>query len=269
MNIYSLELRNLRRSAMSGAVSLSFVIYAMLAFFPSMKTEAMQQLAGAKLSGISPMLLEVLGLSEMLDFSILSNYFGYVFLFVMLAVMVLVTQQAASLLIKEESDGTIEYLCAKPVSRADIFLQKFLAHLTAFFVTTLLCAFATVAGYLSFGGYKMNAALEEVLLLYLPVLFAGLVYSSAGILISAVIKSAKGSSGLSLALVFGTYTLGVIAALVDRLGFLSYLSPLDWIKAQKLISKGLLAEEWLAGGVIVVVCTASAFMIYRRKDLLV
>lgn len=41
MNIFSLELRNLRRSALIGALSVSCAIYAMLAFFPSMQSESM------------------------------------------------------------------------------------------------------------------------------------------------------------------------------------------------------------------------------------
>jgi ABC-2 type transport system permease protein len=124
MNILSLEIRNTRKSTIIWTISVGAVIYAMLAFFPSMQTEAMQQLANAKLYGVDPALLAALGLPEAPDFTVITNFFGYVLQFITLAVMVYCTNHAVGMLVKEETEGTIEYLYAKPVSRMDIFLQK-------------------------------------------------------------------------------------------------------------------------------------------------
>ena len=108
MTIFMLEWRNLRRSILSSTVTICAVIFLMLLFFPSMQTESMKALAGAKLEGIDPAILEALGLTNMMDFTVITNYFGYILQFITLAVMVIVTQRALLLLSKEEADGTIE-----------------------------------------------------------------------------------------------------------------------------------------------------------------
>lgn len=269
MNVFSLEVRNLRKSAISGTLSISCVLYAMLAFFPSMQTESMRALANAKLEGISPTLLAAFGLSQLVDFSIITFFFGYVLQFVTLAIMVFVTQQAAGLLIKEETDGTIEYLCAKPVSRSEVFLQKLLAHLAALiFMTTAFIA-VTVAGYIAYGGYSFGAAAKEAWILFSAIFFVGLVFTAIGLLMSALLRSSKGVAGVTMEAVFGTFLLGILSVVIKRLHFLIWFSPMDWIKTEKLMSDGILPEEWIVGGIVILGCTLGAWLRYRKKDLLI
>ena len=269
MNVFLLELRNIRKSAAVSSLAVSLIFIFMLAFYPSMKTESMQALTGAKLEGMDPALLAALGLSEMVDFTVISNYFGYILQFAALAVMVIATHQAVSLLIKEESDGTIEYLCAKPVSRTEIFTQKLLAHVTVLALTMLLYIAVTAGGYMIFGGYDLGAALKETAILFSGILFAALIFSSIGILFSAVVKSSSRAVGVAMALVFGSFILGILSTLVKELGFLVWFSPLDWVKAAKLLKEGLRVWEWVPGCAIIVMCTASALVIYKKKDLLI
>jgi ABC-2 type transport system permease protein len=269
MNIFFLELRNLRRSALIGTLSVSCVIYAMLAFFPSMQSESMQALANAKMEGIDPALLAALGLSIMMDFTVITNFFGYVLQFITLAVIVMVTQQAVALLIKEETDGTIEYLCAKPVSRSEIFFQKLLAHLGVFLGMSVIYTVVTVIGYLSFSDFSFGAAVKEAVIFYSAIFFVGLVFSAVGFLLSTLIKSSKGVSSVTIAIVFGTFILGIMSAVIERLDFLIWFSPMDWIKTQKLMTEGILLEEWVVGVVVILGCTLAAWLRYRRKDLLI
>ena len=85
----------------------------LLAFFPSMQTEYMKELAGAKMEGIDPKLLLALGIDKLMDFTVITNFFGYVLQYMTLAIMVFVTQVAVNSLVKEETDGTIEFNSSK------------------------------------------------------------------------------------------------------------------------------------------------------------
>jgi len=269
MHIFSLELRNLRKSAVAGTASIGCVLYAMLAFFPSMQSESMRSLAGAKLEGLPPAVLAAFGLSGIIDFSVITVFFGYVVQYIALAIMVLATQQAVALLIKEETDGTIEFLCAKPVSRGEIFAQKALAHLAVFFGMCAVHWAVTVAGYLSFGGYALGAAMREAFLFFSAIFFVGLLFSSVGLLLSTLVRSSRGVSGVTIAIVFGTFILGVLSAVIERLRFLAWLSPMDWIKTDKLMAEGIRPEEWIVGCAVIAGCSLAAWLRYRKKDLLV
>ncbi|MEL7610378.1 MAG: ABC transporter permease subunit [Bacillota bacterium] len=269
MNVFLLELRILRKSFVIRTLSVAGVIVLMLAFFPSMQSEAMKALAGAKLEGIDPALLAALGLSTMMDFTVIANYFGYVLQYVTLVIMVLVTQQAVSLLIKEESDGTIEFLCAKPLSRSEIFFQKLLAHLAATIGMIAVCAAATVIGYLAVSDYTLGEAVKEVVTFYYGILFVGVLFTSVGVFLSTLIKSSKAVAGIAIAIVFGTFILGMMSAVVENLDFLIWFSPMDWIKPQKLLTDGILPEEWIVGCSVILLSPSAAWLRYRRKDLLI
>ena len=128
MNVFRLELKNTWKSTLKWTIALSGITFILLAFFPSMQTESMKELAGAKMEGLDPALLEAFGLAELTDFTIITNFFGYVLQYITLAIMVFVTQIAVHSLIKEETDGTIEFLYSKPISRSTLLWQKTLAN---------------------------------------------------------------------------------------------------------------------------------------------
>ncbi|MPM42997.1 hypothetical protein SDC9_89669 [bioreactor metagenome] len=269
MTVFLLEWRNLRKSNLTSTVTICGVIFLMLLFFPSMQTESMKALAGAKLEGIDPAILEALGLTNMMDFTVITNYFGYVLQYITLAVMVIVTQRAVLLLSKEEADGTIEYLYSKPVSRDEIFLQKVLALLASLFLMTVSFMAVTVAGYLMVTDYRFDKAVREAYIFYGSIFFVGLVFSSVGILISALLRGGKGTGGITIGIVFGTFILGIASLTVKQLEFLIWFSPMDWIKALKLMTEGILPEEWAVGIAVMTLSIAAAWTFYRKKDLLV
>lgn len=269
MNIFLLELRNLRKSALTGTLSISGVIVVMLAFFPAMQSESMQALANAKLEGMNEAVLQAMGLSTMLDFSVITNFFGYAIQYITLAIMVLFVQQAVALFIKEETDGTIEYLCAKPVSRDDIAAQKLLAHLAVVVGATAVYTVVTVAGYLVVSDYSFGQAVKEAAIIFGGILLVALVFSAIGVLASTLVKSSRGVSGVTVGLVFGTFILGILSVVIPKLDFLKWLSPMDWIKTEKLMSDGILPEEWLVGAAVILCGVGAAWLRYRRKDLLI
>lgn len=268
MSIFWLEFRNLRKSALAWTLSVSGVILLMLAFYPSMKTEAMQAIANAKLDSIDPAVLAALGLSEIPDFSVVTNYFGYVLQFITLALMVFASHQAVALLVKEESDGTIEYLYAKPISRMRILVQKSAAHMLSFCMMLAGFLVVTTAGYLVFSDYTLVESLRESLLLYGSILFIGLIFSAVGLLASALIRSSRSAAAITIGIVFGTFVLGATSAVVKELDFLIYFSPMDWIKVQKLMAVGIRPAEWAIGVSLIAVSSLLAGLRYRHKDLL-
>jgi len=267
MSIFKLEIRTIKKGVIKWTIAIGVIIFMMLAFFPSMQTESMQSLAGAKMEGISPELLEALGISTMMDFTKITNFYGYVLQFITLALMVFVTIISISTLVKEETDGTIEFLYSKPVSRNMIFLQKSFANISSFIVLLFVLSVVTVIGYVSFSDYSLADSIKESSMFYSSILFVGLVFMSIGTLLSTVLRSNKGTSGIAMSIVFGTFILGMIGSIMDNLSFLTYISPMEWIQTQKLIEDGILITEWMIGFTTIIICYAMAYKIYNKKDL--
>ncbi|WP_431028996.1 ABC transporter permease subunit [Lysinibacillus sp. LZ02] len=267
MKVFQLELRNTWKSTLIWTAVLSSIIFLLLAFFPSMQTESMKELAGAKMEGLDPKLLEAFGLAELTDFTIITNYFGYVLQYLTLAIMVYVCQSAVLFLVKEETDGTIEFLYSKPISRNAIFTQKALAHIVSYLVMLIVLWLITVIGYLFFSDYDYMESIKEVGAFYSAILYVGFVFMAVGFLLSVCLKNSKGATGVVIAIVFGSFILGIISTVVEALHFLYYVSPMDWIKTQKLMTDGILLEEWVIGLLIIVFCLIAAKEMYKRKDL--
>ena len=194
------------------------------------------------------------------------NYFGYLFQYINLAICIFVMLKGTSSLIREETDGTIEYLYAKPVSRTDIVCQKLLANLLCFFLFVAAFYLLSVVSYLAFSDYSLDESMKEVAIILGGTLFVGFIFLPAGFFLSTAIKSSKQSASVSMGIVFGTYMLGIISLLVEKLEFLKYLSPLEWIKANKLVEEGLNLPEVLIGLGIIAISVFATFHIYRKKD---
>ncbi|MBC7087914.1 MAG: ABC transporter permease subunit [Tissierellales bacterium] len=267
MNVFRIELKNTWKSTLKWTIIVCSVTFMLLALFPSMQTESMKELTGAKIEGIDPVLLEVLGLSTLIDFTVITNFFGYVLEYITLAIIIFVTQVAVTSLVKEETDGTIEFLYSKPISRDEIFIQKMLANILSFLFLIVALSIITLIGYISFSEYNFLESVEEVGKLYSSIFYVGLIFMSLGILVSSLLKNNKGSSGIVIAIVFGSFILGVMGVIIDELSFLSYFSPMDWIKTQKLMTEGIYTIEWLIGVSTIIICSFASYKIYRKRDL--
>lgn len=266
MNIFRLEIRNLNKGILIWTTILGVIIFLLLAFFPSMQSEGMQEIANAKLESISPGVLAVLGFKQMPDFTVVTNYFGYVLQYLNLAIAMFVMLRGTNALIREETEGTIEYLYVKPVSRINILVGKLLANIVGYLVMLVILFAVTVGSYLAYTDYSLSEALHEISILYGGILFVGFIFLLFGFFLSAILPSSRQSASVSLGVVFGTFIMGIISVLVPKLDFLIYLSPLDWIKTNKLLEEGLGTGELILGLGIMVCSIVATLFIYQKKD---
>lgn len=269
MNVFKLEFLSRWKGLVlwSGIVSGLLVLF--MAFYPSMKSDMMQQLVGVGMEGFPPAMLEVLGLNSFADLSDINFYFCYVAQYLLLAAGVYAALLGSSALIREESDGTIEYLYAQPVSRAAIVFQKMLACFAAYLLYVLAQLLVSSALYAAFRpeGSDFSALLGNLGKVYAGMLFVGAVFLALGFAASAVLRSAGQSAPLSLGLVFGTYLLGIFSVAVKQLEFLKWVSPVTLFQPEKLVRDGFRAEAVWIFAAVAAVSFASAFLLYRRKDL--
>ncbi len=129
----------------------------------------------------------------------------------------------------EAERGSLGLLLSYPVSRAEILLGKFIAHLGAL-------AFAMIIGFGVAGGLAVGfggadaASLMALLRLILTSILLGAAFLALGYMLSALAGSATGAAGLSacLWLVFVVlYDLGLLGALVFDAGgwFTQFVFP--------------------------------------------
>lgn len=266
METINLEWRKIRKGVYGWIAAYSLFILMFIAFFPSMQTDSMQSLAFAKMESMSAVVLSIFGLDTVPDFTKITNYYGYVAQFTNIAACIFAATLGLNMLIREETEGTIEYLYAKPVTRKEIFWQKSLMNFFGFFLLVLISSLVIFIGFVLFANEAVPAALDLTLFFAKGTLFVGLIFLTSGILLSTMISSSRIASTVAFALVFGTYTLGIMSVLIKKLNFLKYFSPLDWVKFS-FTGEPTTTPLMMGIGITVVLISLVARMrIYQKKD---
>lgn len=269
MSVIKLEFKNNKKSLLISILTLNLTIAILLLFFPSMQNESMKALADAKLEGISPILLESLGLSEMVDFSNITTYFGYLLQFVVIAIYIFITQSAYNLLTKEERDGTIEYIYSKPIKRSELFKNKIIYLVISYSILIISLAIISLIFYLILGEYSFSKSFNEISTLYTGIYFVGFIYIAIGLLLSMFSKNVHEAFGISAGLVMLTFIVGLVSALIKKFEFLRYLSPLKWVEYQNLLNHGLKIEEIILAIIVIVSSIFISLKRYEKRDLLI
>ena len=88
-----------------------------------------------------------------------------------------------------------------------------------------------------------------------------------GFFFSTIIKSSKQATGLALGFVFGTYVIGILSELNDKVNFLKYTSLLHYGVPANLL------KEWMGWTyliiliVVITVFSLLSIFMYQKKDL--
>jgi len=96
----------------------------------------------------------------------------------------------AKALIKEESEGTIEFLYAQPVSRTKIVTMKILSSVVTFYIFIMVMAIASmlISMIVKPSDLKTIDMIMDLKLLFGSFFLVGLVFMAIGFLISVIIK---------------------------------------------------------------------------------
>lgn len=271
MTLLKLEFKSLFRGMLVWGGILALMLIVFMAFFPFMESSVIQDLVGRKPDAVSSPLVEVFGLGDTPEFNNITVYFAYIMQYINIVIAIYAGILGTNALIKEETDGTIEYLYAQVITRNRIVAGKFLANFCTygFLVFLLWMVSASLNLVFSSGKQEVIEMLLNVNRIYMGTFLIGFIFMTMGFLVSVKLPNAKQTFGWAMAMVFGTSIIGVLSTLVDPVDFLKYLSPLDLFKPNLIIISGFnMKAVGLWSGVMILVMTLT-FVLYKKKDLMV
>lgn len=222
----------------------------------------------AFLSAYPEAFLEAFGIGEGgLDMTTAYGWFGMEgYLFVVLIGGSYAAILGSSILSKEEDDKTIEFLLSKPISRNHVLVGKGLVTiinlvlLNLILFVTLLITFAIVD--------KID--FSTTLLLCVGALILDLIFASVAMAISIFVTKSRKVMSISLGLVIGLYFLDIIATLTEKLTFLKYFTPYEYVNAIDIINHHKIEPIYLLISIgIVIISGFVTWYFYNRKDITV
>jgi len=268
MNIFKMEVRKGIKSLSIWSIVCILLTILFMSMFPSMKDSGMQELVNTKMDAMPPALLEAFNLKDVPDFSKLNQYFSYVFQYIVIAGYIYAGMLGAKSLIKEESEGTIEFLYAQPVSRTKIVTMKILSSVALFYLFVMIMGIASIIISLIVkpADLEIYTLLLDIKLLFSGFLLVGLTFMAIGFLISVLVPHLRLAMPASIGIFFVTYLLGIFSGMIDVLKFLKYFSPFYYAVPADIIKSGFDITNIPLSIIIIAICTMFTYFIYRKKD---
>ncbi len=244
-------------------ISIIIAMFIMVfAIYPSMTKDAelMNQLLSAfPKEMLEPFNMDVIGIGTV---------FGWIategFMMLTLVGGVYFAMMGSNILLKEENDGTIEFLYSKPITRNKIIISKLLTGFTYILLFNICISTVILLGLIL---SKDLNILQWFLISIIPIIIH-LFFFSISFLVSIFLTKTRKSTGLSLGLLFGFYLLNVLGAMSEKIEFLKYLSPFYYINARSIIT-----DSKIEGLNCIIVLIASiifvglAFKLFNKKEL--
>ena len=171
-----------------------------------------------------------------MDLSKIDSAFGWLktegFVFVLLITGIYSGILGSNILLKEESDKTIEYLNSVPVTRKDILLNKILCGI----IYVILMVISV--GIFNFIGLSLSGDFDNKLYILLSItpIFSSIVIFSVCLFLSTFTHKTKKTLGISLGIVFISYFLNIISELGESTKALKYISIFTLADIRNVIS---------------------------------
>lgn len=266
INVFKLEMLTQKRKVLITTLIILSILLLMFAIFPYMKTDEMILLSELELSSFPSELLNVMGIADIPNFSDMNDFFGYIFQYIALAMVIIYMEWAINLFVKEENNGTIDYILSKPISRNNLFFGKLISLASLITLSVFATGFVSLLSYMCLSGYDFSYCLKHLAVVFSSLLFVSFIYVSIGVYISSMFKKNKSATSISLLIVFGSYLVGVVSILVSNLSFLKWVSFMEWIKISKIMSEGITVPEICLGSIIIVAFICGAKKLYVTKE---
>lgn len=203
-----------------------------------------------------------------MDIASISTAYGWLktegFVFILLVTGCYSGMLGGSILLKEESDKTIEYLATQPVKRSTIIFKKYFVGLVYSIGITLAIGIFNYIGLTVSGDFDT----KQYLLLSLTPLFPSLVLFSLCIFISTFFKKTNKMFGLGIGLTFISYILNVVSDMNESVEPLKYISIYTLADVRNVITDVSLNPICIGLSIVIsVILLLLTLYRYERKEL--
>lgn len=186
---------------------------------------------------------------------------GYTFLSLMGAVYAAIL--GGTILVKEENDKTIEFLCSKPITRKNIVSAKMGCGILNIAIFT---GVVTIFNYIGLS-ISQEVPMSSFLLISLaPLLLYYMVFFIC-LLLSTFLRKTKPGMSLGLAVTFISYLMQIIGGMGEKVEWIKKISLFEFSSARYILENNQLNIPYLAIGIaIIILCVMGIYLNYQKKE---
>ena len=233
--------------------------------YPFIVTDESMQSLDEMMKVFPPELLK----SFNMDIASINTAYGWLksegFMFVLIIIGIYSSSLGINILLKEESDKTIEYLGSLPIKRNKILTNKIIVSIIYIISITIILGLFNYIALLLSGNFNHK---EYILLSITPILIA-LPFFAINLFISTFLHKTKKTMGISLGLVFFFYIINVLSTLSDKVEFLKYFSIYTLADTRNVITNTCISKISIVISLLLTILfTLFTYIKYNKKELI-
>lgn len=204
-----------------------------------------------------------------MDISSISSSYGWLksegMIFILIISGCYAGRMGSQIVLKEESEKTIEYLYSLPVTRNQILKAKIIAG--ALYICLLVIS-SSLFNYIILI-FQQRIEIFQYLTLSLSPLLTSAIFYCLCLFISTLTHKVKKVSGISLALVLISYFVQMLANISNQAAFFQYFSIFSIADTRNIITQGMIDPlKILIAVFICIVCLSLTLYQYNKKELI-
>ncbi|NTW72470.1 MAG: ABC transporter permease subunit [Eubacteriaceae bacterium] len=265
MNIYIKEMKGQIKTLIFWTIGIFAMIFGGMSKYGAMYSGSGGDSINQLMESIPKTIRIVLGFID-LDLSTVEGFYGVLFGYVILMAAVHGAMLGANIISKEENLKTVEFLMAKPVSRADIIRAKILAGVTGIFIFNLVTLGTSIFSVNFYGGD--SSADRFVMNVTLGLFISQAIFFFIGTAVASNIKRPKISTAATMGIVMFMYLISIVLELSDKLNFLRFITPFKYFVIIRFIeNKGFDLSFLMVSFLIIAILKIVTFKAYEKRDL--
>lgn len=261
MNIFLHELKAYRKSTIIWACSMA----ALAAMFIFIFSSAAGELESVKkvMESMPEAFRKVLSI-YVDSISTLEGFYSFVFVYVVLCGAIQAMNLGTSVLSKELSEKTADFLLTKPVNRERILTSKLLAVLASLLITNILYLLITVSVTFT---VKSEFSMKVFLMISATLFFVQLMFMALGVIVSVLAGKIKSVISISLTTVFGFFIIGALGSIIGDEAA-RYLSPFKYFDTAYIIKNATYETTFIIIEIVFVIAAITvSYQVYGKKDI--
>lgn len=203
-----------------------------------------------------------------MDLTSISTTYGWLksegFMFVLIIIGLYSSTLGMNIVLKEESDKTIEYLESLPIKRSRIVTNKIIV--SVIYILLMIVAF----GLFNYVALSLSGEFDKIQFLLLSVtpLLIALPLFSLNLFLSTFFHKTKRTFGISMGLVFIFYILSILSELSSNVEFLKYFSIYTLADTRNVITNiSINPVMIIISSIITLVFIVLSHIKYSKKEL--
>lgn len=194
----------------------------------------------------------------------LEGFYSFAFVYLVLCGAIQAMNIGVSIISKEVSEKTADFLMTKPLSRMNILTYKLFAALSSIILTNIIFFAITIPlTYTVRHEFNMNT----FILISATLFFVQLIFTALGVIIAIITGNIKSVTSVSLGTVFGFFIVSSLGSVIGEKA-VRYISPFQYFDLAYIVKNAAYESNYvITGAAIVIISIIASYLIYIKKDI--